>query len=75
MTYRFICATCGHLSEVVCSVKDYDTIWRNCRQYTAEALASPSDAFPYCDGRLDHHYPQAPGIAFKGQGWTPKYHA
>lgn len=61
MTYVRICRTCGQRTTIVCAAADYDRL--------------PTICPPPCGGQIEPEYSAAPGIAFKGRGWTPKYHA
>jgi len=61
MIYPLICTTCGQRTEVAWPAADYDRLPRTC----------PAP----CKGALETDYTQAPGIAFKGRGWTPKHYA
>lgn len=61
MIYPRICRTCGQRTTVTAPVADYDQLPRTCP--------------PPCGGPVEPDLADAPGIAFKGRGWTPKYHA
>ena len=75
MIYPMICTACGQRTEIVWPAADYDALPRFCKRIMPADTSVQRESEPFCWGKLEPDYAQAPGIAFKGRGWTPKHYA
>ena len=79
-SYEFECSKCGDRQTKIFKISEYDEETLKDKQCTSESYVPDtdkerSDELVECDGTYDHVFDKArPGHAFKGDGWTPKFH-
>ena len=78
--YDFVCtANSDHRkSDVIFPIADYDELTlkdKACQERLVLVDEDGTETSALCPGTYEHTFENArPGHAFKGDGWTPKFH-